>query len=174
MAEENIDWYKPIYLDASVAVKLFVTEEGSTRLQEFIDREGGACLFITEFAFYETLSVLKRKLLDHKLDRDGYFKAIAEMTGAIETGDIKIDSDFRPDSFRHFPGIWELAKKHSLDWSDALQVYAVLKGKRSRSRYESTVRFFTADQDLASAAKLEGLLVWNPAKEDQPPATSTR
>lgn len=170
MSRENINWWLiPTYLDASAAVKLFVTEEGSTRLQEFIDREGGAHLLITEFAFYETLSVLKRKLLRNELDRDGYHKAIAEITTSVQEADIEIDSDCRPDSFRRFSDILELATKHSLDWSDALQVYTVLKGQWAGARYESTTMFITADEQLASAAKQEGLRVWNLLKEDRPP-----
>ncbi len=169
MPEGGIGWSTPIYLDASAAVKLFVVEEGKVRLEEFIEREWAAHLHITEFAFYETLSILKKKLERGDLDRDRYFKAVAEMIAFVEEGDIKIDSDFRPDSFHRFADIYELATKHSLDWSDALQVYTVLKGKWAGSRHESTAMFVTADNNLARAAKQEGLRVWNLLKEDRPP-----
>jgi len=168
MPEENVGWSIPIYLDASAAVKLFVNEDGSVRLEDFIGRKWAAHLHITEFAFYETLGVFKKKLLRAELDRDRYFNIIAEITGSVEEREIEIDSSFRPDSFHHFADIYELAAKHSLDWSDALQVYTVLKGKWAGFRYESTAMFITADQALANAAKLEGLRVWNLAKEDRP------
>ena len=38
MPEENVGWSIPIYLDASAAVKLFVNEDGSVRLEDFIGR----------------------------------------------------------------------------------------------------------------------------------------
>jgi len=169
MPEDEIKWSIPIYLDASAAVKWFVPEECSARLEEFMNGESNAHLHITEFAFYETLSVLKRKLERGELNRERYFNAIAELTGSVEEEDIDIDSTFRPDSFRHFADIYELAHKHSLDWSDALQIYTVLKGKWAGSRNECTTLFVTADGGLAGAARQEGLRVWDLMKEDRPP-----
>ena len=169
MQEQNIGWSTPIYLDASVAVKLCVVEEGSVRLEDFIDQKWAAHLHIMEFAFYETLGVLKRKLLRRELDRAHDPSAIAQITGLVEDKRIKIDPSFRPDSFHHVPGICELAERYTLDWSDALQIYTMLKGKWFGFRYESTAILATADGVLEEAARREGLRVWNPLKEDRPP-----
>ena len=129
-----------------------------------------ACHFhITEFAFYETLSVLKRKLDKEEINRETYFGAAAQLAGYLEESLLEIDSDFRLDNFKVIFEVGELARRHSLDYSDALQIYTILNGKWMEKRFECTTVFVTADSKLAEAAKKEGLRVWNPLKDDNPP-----
>ncbi len=81
-----------------------------------------------------------------------------------------IDSSFRLNDFKVIYEVGELVKKHTLDYSDALQIYTVLKGPWKGERAQCTTVFGTADSDLTKAAELEGLRVWNPLKEANPPS----
>jgi len=166
---KKISWSVPHYIDASVAVKLVVAEDESARLQDYLIKNWSYHFHITEFAFYETLSVLKRKLLRKEIDEEKYQAAVAQLIGYFEEHLLEIDSVFRLDNFKLIFEVRELVKKYSLDYSDALQIYTVLKGRWSGRRAECTAVFVTADSELAKAARHEGLRVWNPLEEPNPP-----
>ncbi len=61
-----------------------------------------------------------------------------------------------------------LAIKYSLDWSDALQLETVKRGKYSHFCDESQSILITADAGLAEAARKENIRVWNCIKEGKP------
>lgn len=167
---ENIGWSVPHYLDASVAVKLVVTEdESSYVLRDYLIEKWSYHFHITEFAFYETLSALKTKLLKKIINREQYLAAVHQLVSYLDEDLLQIDSDFRLTNSKVVFEVWELVKKYSLDYSDALQIYTVLKGQWSHSCDECTPIFVTTDSDLAKAAKNEGLRVWNPLEEPNPP-----
>lgn len=166
---KNINWSVPHYIDASVAVKLVVAEGGSDRLRHYFINNWSYHFHITEFAFYETLSVLKRKLLKNEIDMKEYHRAIADLTAYQEDELLYIDTEFRLDNFKVMLGVRELVNKYSLDYSDALQIYTVIKGKYNATCYECKTVFITADSKLAEAAGHEGMRVWNPLKEETPP-----
>lgn len=166
---KNIGWSVPHYIDASVAVKLLVPENYSEQLRDYLINNWSYHFHITEFAFYETLSVLKQKLLKKEIDMKKYHTAIAKLTGYLEEGLLNIDTEFRMDNFKVILEVGELVNKYSLDYSDALQIYTVLKGKWNVSCYECKTVFITADSELAEAARHEGLRVWNPLEEATPP-----
>lgn len=167
---KDIGWSIPHYIDASVAVKLAVTEDESARLEEYL-KNWSYHFHITEFAFYETLSVLKWKLRKREIDEKTYHSAVTKLTAYLEEEErlLEIDSDFRLDNLKVIYEVRELVKKYSLDYSDALQIYTVLKGRWSGKRFECTTVFVTFDVDLAKAARQEGLRVWNPSEEEKPP-----
>ena len=166
----NINWSIPHYVDTSVAVKLVVAEDESECLRDYLLKKWSYDFYITEFAFYETLCVLKRKLEKKCIDEQGYHLAVAKLVAYLDDNSLQIDSDFRLDNFRVLLEVGELAKKHSLDYSDALQIYIVLKGRWSGELAECTAVFVTADRKLAEAARGEGLRVWYPPEEVNPPA----
>jgi len=168
-APNKISWPVPHYLDASAAVKLFVDEKGSIQLREYFrnfDKNWSYHFHITEFAFYETLSGLKRSLLKNE---EKYIAAVAGLIAYLEGSLLQIDSDFRLDNLNVIYEVGDLVKKHSLDYSDALQIYTVLKGKWKSNCAECTTVFVTADCSLAKAAGGEGLRVWNVLEEANPP-----
>jgi predicted nucleic acid-binding protein len=165
---KDIGWSIPHYIDASAAVKLVVAEEGSARLEEYI-KYWSHHSYITEFAFYETLSVLKKKRRQKEIDEKTYHAAVPGLVAYLDENLLQIDSEFRLDNYKVIFEVGELVKKYSLDYSDALQIYTVLKGKWSGKRFECTTVFVTADSDLAKAARQEGLRVWNLSKEANPP-----
>ena len=167
---KNVSWSVPHYIDTSVAVKLAVPEDESSRLREYLRVNWSYHFHITEFAFYETLSVLKRKLEKKEINQNTYLGAVATLAGYMEEGQLQIDSDFRLDDFKVIYRVGELVKTYFLDYSDALQIYTVLNGKWSGKRFECTTVLVTADSSLAEAARGEGLRVWNPLEETIPPS----
>lgn len=61
-----------------------------------------------------------------------------------------------------------LAKKHSLDLSDALQLETILRGKYGHLGPNSASVLVTADRKLAKAAEIEGVRAWNCAAAAAP------
>lgn len=166
---KNIGWSVPHYIDSSVVVKLLVAEDYSEPLQDYLIRNWSYHFHITEFAFYETLSVLKRKLVKKEIDRQKYHAAIAQLAGFLRDQLLQIDTEFRLDNFKVIFEVRELVNKYSLDYSDALQIYTVLRGQWSGTRFQCTSVFVTVDSELAKAARNEGLRVWNPMESPNPP-----
>jgi predicted nucleic acid-binding protein len=158
----------PHYLDASVAVKVFCKEPGSAVITEYIVRNTSIICYITEFALYEILVVLKANWIRHDLSDDGYILAIAKLEGFLDEGLIQVDTDFKPHDRRLIYELGQLVKKHKIDYSDVLQIYAVLHGKRKHYAHECKTVLVTADSDLAKAARAEGLRVWHFPKDTPP------
>ena len=67
--------YIPHYLDASVVVKLVAREPGSDRIRSYLQTNRTYEFYITEFALYEVLGVLKRKWLKKGNKRSGVFRS---------------------------------------------------------------------------------------------------
>ena len=62
----------------------------------------------------------------------------------------------------------KIVEKYKLDYSDALQLWSIKRGRLSPfaveaepNVYESALVLITADKGLASAAESEGIKVWN-------------
>jgi predicted nucleic acid-binding protein len=156
------------YLDACIAVKLVTHEPGSDTILAYM-KDKWACHFhITEFAFYETLSVLKRKWLNKDITKDNYLSAVFTLQAYTEGRELEIDSDFRLDHPQTVVRLRELVVKHEIDFSDALQIYTVLNGKWQHTVPEWQPVFVTTDKALLKAAKAEGLRIWNPNDGDPP------
>jgi predicted nucleic acid-binding protein len=60
------------------------------------------------------------------------------------------------------------ARKHNLDFSDALQLVTILKGSCSTAELGSQPVLITADRNLAIAARSEGVRVWNCIDDPEP------
>jgi predicted nucleic acid-binding protein len=156
-----VHYSTPHYIDACVAVKVVTKEAGSEIITDYIRKNHAYHFHITEFAFYETLSVLKRKWLKKALTDDQYTAAVFVLESYIDEGLLSIDSEFRPDQKQIFCALRDLVKQHGIDFADALQIYTVLNGKWRHTVDECTTVFVTADKALANAAKAEGLRTWH-------------
>lgn len=164
---DSIEWVRDAYLDASAAVKLVIDEPGCQSLRKYLDEQSP--LYISTVCVAETLGVLKRKWLRGELGEESYFRAsfvfLAHLT---QHGKIIVENDDLADPHVFFE-CEDLARKHGLDLSDALQLYALKAGCLSGGVDESQALLITADMKLAAAARAEGLLVWN-CKKEAPPA----
>jgi predicted nucleic acid-binding protein len=159
------------YLDASALVKLYVNESGSKGLQEFFYSDTN--FYTTWLCLAEAVGCLKSKWVGRQSKNDGtrikteeYFKATRELIinwrFRIESDDLELIDPSIPLK------VEEMAKKHSLDYSDALQLITIKMGKYSNvayksapNVYESALILITGDTGLASAAESEGIRVWN-------------
>ena len=151
----------PHYLDASVAAKLAVKEPDSVVLEQYVAKRWASQFYITEFAFYEVLGVLKRKWLKGELPDHQYYSAFSVLEAYLKDDLLVIDRDFRPDDRRILLDLKDIVERRRIDYSDALQIYALLNGRqRGRSGPFETV-LVSADKGLVEAAELEGPRVWH-------------
>ena len=157
---------KARYLDASAIVKIYADEDGSSRVRELFYSAVSFCS--TSLCIMEALGILKGKWLSrNQITEDEYFdktkKLIISTWGnTIEVDDINL---FTPEGQRSTEAV---AKKHSLDLSDALQLQTILQGRYSRLSGKSSSILITADEGLAKAARAEGIRVWDCLREDMP------
>jgi predicted nucleic acid-binding protein len=166
------------YLDASAVVPLITKEAGTEQIESYIRTHCSFNFYITEFAFYEVLGVLKRKWKKEELDDHGYESAIFVLEAYIDEKLIEIDSDFKPHDRRLISELGDLVRKYQVDFSDALQIHAVLNGKWKSHVGPCQTVLVTADKDLIAAAISEGLRVWKfpdgaPPEGEEPNKCST-
>ncbi len=150
------------YLDACIVVKLVTNEPDSNIIKEYVLKRWAAHFHVTEFAFYETLTVLKRKWTNKEISESQYTTAVLTLDAYIGEKQIQIDGQFKPHQEpRIILDLRELVRKYEIDYSDALQVYTVMHGFWKCSVPEWEPVFVTADAKLEKAARLEGLRTWH-------------
>ena len=164
MAADN--WIKAHYLDASALVMLFLDEPGSDAVRDYFYGEANFCT--TTLCLAEALGVFKRKWNRSQLTMDGYFSASERLVVSVWGEKPKLD-----DLGLYQPGIHSevelMAKQHTLDLSDALQLLTIKRGYFSGLSGPSSSVLITGDAGLETAASAEGIRVWN-CKADRKPS----
>jgi predicted nucleic acid-binding protein len=156
------------HLDASAAVKLVWREPGFENIRNYFAKESG--FFMTSLCLAEALGVLKRKKDRGELSEQNYFDSCWVLLGYLRSPvRIRVD-EIELSSLDTFAKAEAIARQYKLDLSDSLQLVSVKHGKFSSWVQESKTLLITADGDLESAARTEGLRVWNCEKEATPPA----
>lgn len=162
----NRNAYRVDFFDASALAKVFADEPGSDIVREYWHL--GRMKYTTPFCFYEAMNVLNGKW-KHKgnMTAAQYFDATFELTAwyGASSDEVK-DLDFKDPLT--FTDTRALAERNSLDLSDAFQIMSVKRGYFSILVNDSSTVLVTADKDLASAARSEGLRVWNVLLEPPP------
>jgi predicted nucleic acid-binding protein len=115
----------------------------------------------------EALGVLKGKWTHGRLTQDEYHVATQKLVLEAASKRIEID-DVGLFSLKGLKAVQALAQKHSLDLSDSLQLETILRGKYSHMGPNSASVLVTADSGLATAARVEGIRVWNCVSEPAP------
>lgn len=156
-----------ICLDASALLKLYVNEEGSGKLRDFLAHE--PTQYSTLFCFFETLSILKVKwLYRNEITQEEYKKATFELVAWFSCISRKIpDLDFI-NSIPAFTEAQRIAEQYTLDLSDAFQIVSVKKGYFSPLVLESQTILVTADKKLAETARKENIRAWYFMDEPEP------
>jgi predicted nucleic acid-binding protein len=154
----GVEWAKAHYLDASALVKLVVDEGNCQPLRTFFNSNTSFCA--TSLCLSEALGVLKRKWSRKQINFDEYFAGIRELiihgwSKRVEIDDLGLLNPIVQAD------VELIAKKHQLDFSDALQLLTILKGRYSVLGSNSQSVLITADHKLATAASAEGIRVWN-------------
>lgn len=154
------------FFDASALAKIYTDEPGSAQVREYFNSR--ATKYTTPFCFYEALNALKGKWkYKGQLTLEKYLDAAFRLTVWYGASSSQVkDLDFTdPITFSEAKAI---AHRSELDLSDAFQILSVKKGYFSVLINDSATVLVTADNDLANAAKVEGLRVWNLMSEPAP------
>jgi predicted nucleic acid-binding protein len=155
----------PLYLDASVAVKLLIEEEHSEKVKNYFERKVAS---MTVFCFHETLSVLKGKWKRKEITEKEYLNATYQFISLVQSEYIELDDDFDLTDDSVFFEIQSIVKESEIDLSDALQILSVKKGRyKSSTGYSQTI-LATADRGLIRSAQAFDVRVWN-VLNDEPP-----
>lgn len=153
------------YLDASALVKVVVDEGDHAIVREFYYTHPNC--HATALCLMEALGALKAKWMHSRLTHDEYIKASRKLI--IDAWGKKVRPDnvdlFTPEGLK---AVEELARKHQLDLSDALQLETILHGTFQYFAEDAKPILITADRKLAEAARAEGIRAWNCADEGPP------
>jgi predicted nucleic acid-binding protein len=159
---------KASHLDASAAVKLVLQERGSEHIRSYFANRSG--FYITSICLAEALGVFKRKRLSDELSEKQYLTACYLLLGYLRSPPRMRVDEIELSSLDTFAEAEEIARRHKLDLSDSLQLVSVTHGRSSSCVPGFKTVLITANRALASAAKTEGLRVWNCEEEAAPPA----
>lgn len=155
------------YLDASALVKLVIDEDHSEKLRAFCGR---ALLATTALCFMEALGVLKGKWTHGRLAQKAYLAACEDLVARVRNNSLEIE-DLGILSRDIYEEVEGLAKTHSLDISDALQLLTLRSGSYSKLEGTARASLITADRNLARAAIAEGMPAWD-CVHDAAPGTA--
>ena len=153
------------YLDTSAIVKLVVSEDGSESLRSY--RSQHSIFYTTSLCLAETLGVLKGKYLKNLVSQEQYLTACDILLGQVRAELLGVDEIKIADQ-KVYSEVDKLAKKYSIDISDAFQIVTLKEGFFSRMEGDSEPILITADETLAMAARREGLRVWDCLREAAP------
>ena len=159
---ESID-IKIKYLDTSSIVKLYLEEEGSPYFRDYFNNHTNLCTAL--MTFYEAMNVLKSKLI--KKNKKKYYEAVTDLAIHGWGGKIQLET-IDLSSMEIFKEVSNLSVEHNLDIADAIQIYAILKGKYSHFTRDSASVLITADEPQERAAIKNGIRVWNCRKVPKP------
>ena len=154
------------FFDASALAKVYTQEPCSDAARHYFHNR--ATKYTTPFCFYEAMNILKGKWkYKGQLSLDQYLDAAFQLTAWYGASSSRInDLNFtEPTTFAEAKMI---AYRNNLDLSDAFQILSVKKGYFSVLVNDSTTILVTADGGLATAARTEGLRVWNLMTETAP------
>jgi predicted nucleic acid-binding protein len=152
------------YLDTSSIVKLYLEEDGSSRFRAYFSSNTNFCTAL--MTFYETMNVLKSRLFSGS-DKDKYYKAVKDL--AIQGWGGNIELELIDLSKREiFKEVSKLASENNLDVADAVQIYAILKGKYGHLCQDSASVLITADGGQERTAAKYDIRVWNCRTTERP------
>jgi hypothetical protein len=100
-------------------------------------------------------------------DEDYFFACDSLFKHAGRGGKIEIENVETRDRMV-FTEVEKLARKYEIDVSDAFQIVSIRRNYFSRFTSDSKPILITADKALATAARKEGIRVWDCVNEPEP------
>jgi len=137
------------FLDTSALVKFYLDEVGSGALQERIE---GETVAVSQLTYGETFATFARRLRDELVTAEEHRELCDVFTDDWETFSRIPFSD---EVLAHVPG---LCHRHPLRGADAMQLACATMLHEEKLE----IRFFTSDRQLLTAARAEGLAVFDP------------
>jgi hypothetical protein len=150
-------------LDTSALIKRYHPEIGSQRVDELFETPE-ARRFIADLAVIELHSTLAKKVRTGEMDKRQFDHALAQFSNdynerlfwVIRIGDALKEKAIQL-LLKHAPS-------RALYTLDALHLAVAIGLQKERG----PIHFITADERLGKIAKLEGIAVINPEKEEEP------
>jgi predicted nucleic acid-binding protein len=152
------------FLDASAIIKLFLEEDRSDELRKYFIEYTN--FRTTSLCFGETLGRFKSFYYSHG-SIDEYLEASNELLAHVSGESIAVE-DIDITSRNVFKEVENIVQKHSLDVSDAFQIYTLKQGIWPLLQGDSKPILITADRKLAQSARDEHLRVWDCLREPAP------
>ena len=149
------DYHMCHYYDSSALVKLYVEEQGSSRIEELVESAPAGTKVVSRLTIVEVTSALVRRSRGgdysdehvaqvlHLLEEDMASFQVIELGGAVMSRAIS------------------LVRKHGLRAADAIQLASALLG-RGESGLQARLVLVSSDQDLNAAARQEQLEILDP------------
>jgi predicted nucleic acid-binding protein len=153
------------FLDASAITKLVVQEKGSKELQKLC--RTSSVIRMTWLSLAETYGVLKLRWYREKWQKSIYFKKLFDLQKNIQRR-IKLDGSIDLNN-KDFREIKRVLNQYNLDFSDALHIVMLKSGFYASLAGKSKPVLVAADKCLLRAAKSEGIVVWNPERDQRFP-----
>jgi len=159
-----------VFLDASALASYLLfpmlPEPGGQRIRNFLtlNRRANRC-YSNEPCLTETLTVLKKKRRDKKIDTLEYQRRIFMLQSMVKSGQISISSfDYWNNDYSM--QALKLISKYDIDYLDAIQIVDLRMGPFKSWIGESASILVTNDKGLRDAARGENLRVWYPNDEE--------
>ncbi len=143
------------FLDSSALVKRYVTEIGSTWVQNITSLSSENPLIIARITWVELFSAFARLQRENKLSSTDVAAIIGNFRYDFKQQYqvVEIDRNLTEEAGR-------LTQRHFLRAYDSVQLAAALKLQPASKNVNFT--FVSADKRLLAAAQAEGLLIENP------------
>jgi predicted nucleic acid-binding protein len=142
------------YLDSSAFLKLYIQEEGSSRMVSLAQGEDRHQIVILDIALVESRSALRRKQRAGEISLAEADSLLSRIHGDAES-QYRVETS-TPEMLRDAA---RLIDSHPLRTYDAVQLAGCLA---VRSSVHLPLAFVCADFRLCAAAGSEGLTVFNP------------
>jgi predicted nucleic acid-binding protein len=159
---------RPLYLDASVLVKLVFDEDYSDRVRKYIFDPVCSWRICTSYCFAEALGVLKRKNQKKELSNKGYLVASRQLIRLVSQETLEIqEGEFY--SLNAFAEAERMVTAYEIDFLDAFQIISVRESWSQLAKKSQPI-LVTADRDLAKAAEKERIEFWYCRETNRPKA----
>ncbi len=147
------------YLDASAAVKGYVSERGSRRVVQLLEGDAGYELYLSRIGSVEIAAAIFGKVRAGEARSEEALSAVTRLRADVDAVYRIVEVD--PTTAER---AIEVAARHRLRAYDCLQLATALLLQEQRDALGlAPLTFASSDRELGAAAQAEGLAVEDPA-----------
>lgn len=148
---------RSFFLDASIMVKLVADEKNSEQVRKCFN-DVNSIFSTTNFCFFESLSVLKRKWCNKEINQKEY-RRYCRLLFAYKMENRIVIEEYPLKTLHDFGKLEHLTERYNIDISDCLQLLSIKETILSKFAEESETTLITTDKNLAKSAEKEGVIV---------------